>query len=685
VEKPSEIPAEFLHGRRDDQGKSFRVNASPALSSLGQFSIRPQQAEVRAVFVSLRRLQKELQLEGKVNTILVSEREHGQAWQQTNSQLETVIRQSCRLEDLGIKVRALEKQQCLVLESESTLINQNLEQAARATADELGLRTSSILTYLANLIRSGRREVPYSLVTAMDRQSLSYLETEQMASPIQGRNVALGRKGEDVASSLPPILLNDWAARDLDVQRGADISLDYYVWLPEGQLVTRSAQFRLDCILPLKGITADRNLAPEYPGITESGNLSDWDPPFPMDLGRIRPRDEAYWRQYKTTPKAYIPIEVGQKLWQSRFGKLSSLRFFPAQGITPESIVNSYQQKLRSVLNPLQVGLSVYAARGQGLEASRGATDFGEYFLYFSFFLVASALLLTALFFKLGVEQRLREIGLLQALGFPGTRIRTLFFSEGLVLAILGSISGIVGAVAYGRFIMWGLRHWWTGAVGTTRLDLHLSPGSIGLGAAGGVLTGVVCIVWTLRSLAQRSPRSLLSGEWNAERSGSRDAGNGEGSGEIGKEVEGDSQSRFSASPRPPFSVFPRPDLRPILDRCSSPGSSRSTASVECGLLAGQPGHRIFRGWDTILSGFTVSAELVAQARPAETLAGKRLVGSRSAGFPQRSRSPRSKPPLHRLDRLRRFHYCRSGRLPARQLTGPNESEFRQWRVYSAG
>jgi hypothetical protein len=195
------------------------------LSSLGEFSIRPQQAEVRAVFVSLRRLQKELQLEGKVNTILVSEREHGQAWQQTNSQLETVIRQSCRLEDLGIKVRALEKQQCLVLESESTLINQNLEQAARATADELGLRTSSILTYLANLIRSGQREVPYSLVTAMDRQSLSYLETEQMASPIQGRNVALGRKDEDVASSLPPILLNDWAARDLGVQRGADISL----------------------------------------------------------------------------------------------------------------------------------------------------------------------------------------------------------------------------------------------------------------------------------------------------------------------------------------------------------------------------------------------------------------------------------------------------------------------------
>ena len=54
----------------------------------------------------------------------------------------------------------------------------------------------------------------------------------------------------------------------------------------------------------------------------------------------------------------------------------------------------------------------------EGLDASGGATDFGEYFTYFSFFLVVSALMLAALFFKLGVEQRAREVGLLRAVGF---------------------------------------------------------------------------------------------------------------------------------------------------------------------------------------------------------------------------------------------------------------------------
>ena len=62
-------------------------------------------------------------------------------------------------------------------------------------------------------------------------------------------------------------------------------------------------------------------------------------------------------------------------------------------------------------------GLVVRDVRAEGLAASRGATDFGEYFVYFSFFLVVSALVLVVLFFKLGVEQRVREVGLLRAVG----------------------------------------------------------------------------------------------------------------------------------------------------------------------------------------------------------------------------------------------------------------------------
>src|SRR5204863_2406539 len=106
---------------------------------------------------------------------------------------------------------------------------------------------------------------------------------------------------------------------------------------------------------------------------------------------------------------------------------------------------------LRAKIDPLALGLAVRDVRGGGLTASRGATDFGEYFTYFSFFLVISALMLAALFFRLGIEQRGREIGLLRSVGFPARAVRRMFVSEAFALAAIGAALGIAGAIAYGR------------------------------------------------------------------------------------------------------------------------------------------------------------------------------------------------------------------------------------------
>src|SRR6185369_17486274 len=96
------------------------------------------------------------------------------------------------------------------------------------------------------------------------------------------------------------ITLNDWTAKDLAAKVNDRLTLDYYVWRPEG-LRTASAEFRVARIVPIAGPAADRNLAPEYPGITGSENLSDWDPPFPLELSRVRKIDEDYWDRYRTT------------------------------------------------------------------------------------------------------------------------------------------------------------------------------------------------------------------------------------------------------------------------------------------------------------------------------------------------------------------------------------------------
>ncbi len=252
------------------------------------------------------------------------------------------------------------------------------------------------------------------------------------------------------------------------------------------------------------------------PALLNRKVLSDWNPPFPIELNRIRSQDEDYWKTYRTAPKAFVPLDVAQQLWKSRFGEVTSLRVQPKSGGTFADTQRAFDQTLRATLEPLKAGFTILPVRAQGLAASRGATDFGEYFLYFSFFLVISALLLTALFFRLGVEQRVREIGVLQAMGFPAARVRKIFLGEGIVLAVLGSLLGLAGAIAYGQLIMLGLRTWWVNAVGTTQLTLHVAPTSLLVGAVGGILAAIICVVLTLRRLGKQSTRSLLSGHLEA-------------------------------------------------------------------------------------------------------------------------------------------------------------------------
>jgi len=198
VEKPSAIPLESLHGRKDDAGKTIRLTIGATAPR--EFSLEPQQGDVRAAYVPLARLQQELGEIGRVNTILVGPLPDGRG-------SVTSGRSTVTLEDLGIKIRQLPN--ALALETDTTLVPDALAERATATAKSLGLTTEPVLTYLANTIRANGREIPYSVVTA------------------------LGTKDG--------ITLNQWAAHDLNAKLGDAVSLDYYVWQSDGRLHTESA------------------------------------------------------------------------------------------------------------------------------------------------------------------------------------------------------------------------------------------------------------------------------------------------------------------------------------------------------------------------------------------------------------------------------------------------------------
>ena len=503
VELPSAIPISSLHGRREDVGRTLRLGIERVLnaSEQGEFSFRPQQGLARSVFVPLTRLQQALEQEGRTNTALLGVRERsGEVAVAASARLNAVessLRDVASLEDLGLRVRVVPDRQTLVVESVAGLINDATAQVVDSTARANGIEARPVLTYLVNEIRRAGRVVPYSLVSALDVRTISDRASGPPATT-------------EVTAVAAPIVLNAWAADDLGASVGDTVEVQYYVWEDEGQLVTRAAEFRVADVVPIEGAAADSTLAPDYPGITEAVDLVGWDPPFEIDLSLIRPQDEDYWDEYRTTPKAFIPLETGRQLWESRWGSLTSIRLAASGDL--ETAAGRLRHDLRAAIDPLAVGFVVYPARALAMEASAGATDFGLYFIYFSFFLVVSALLLASLFFRLGVEQRLAEIGLLRTAGFPPATIWRVFSTEALLLSLVGSVLGVGVAVLYAELIMWGLRTWWVDAVGTTRLSLYVSPAALALGAGGGVMAAFVSIALTLRSLAPASPRSLLSG-----------------------------------------------------------------------------------------------------------------------------------------------------------------------------
>ena len=493
AQRVTDVPLESLHGRKEDLGRTLRVELEAVLprQQLGEFSLDPSQSDVHALFVPLSRLQIELEAGGRINTLLVSRLRGGGA--DADDALRALVTRHATLDDAGISVTPVEARRTVVIGSSAGLLEDADVTRAQEAVERTGLAARPVFTYLANSMRVAGRELPYSLVSALDLAALA----------------PDARPGDD------SIVLTDWAARDLGARVGDELDMTFYVWEEPGRLVARTAgPFVVAAVVPLS--VGGRDLAPVFPGITDSPTLDDWDPPFPVDLSTVRPVDEEFWKTHRTTPKAYISLAAGQGLWRSRYGALTSLRVDVPAGDSLASVQERLTAALRQAIDPLGAGMAVRDVRASGLEASRGATDFGEYFVYFSFFLVVSALLLASLFFKLGVEGRVREVGLLRAVGFGPAAVRRHFLIEGLLLAAAGTALGLAAAGGYAALLMYGLRTWWVDAVGTTSLALHVTPMPLAAGAAGGLSAAAICIWWTLRSLGRISERTLLMGEIDA-------------------------------------------------------------------------------------------------------------------------------------------------------------------------
>ncbi len=529
LNRPSLVPTETILGRADESAVSLRLTVERVVEDdgAGGFGTRPTQAAPMNAFVPPAALQAALGQERRVNAVLVAgPAEAEEETEPTRERLQTALAESATLADYDLRIRVDENRNYFALETERLLIEPPVEAAAMEAGRAIGMRTRPILTYLANTIARldpndpSRRlaGIPYSTLTAMPM------------------TVAAASAGTGEGSIGPQeILLGQWAQAELNAAVGDAIEIEYYVSRPLGGLETQTARLTLSAVLPETDRFVDPGLMPNYRGISDAKSVADWDPPpsFRIDLSRIREKDEAYWERHRGAPKAFVALETGQRLWtaaKGRFGRLTAIVVaavdqpegaWPGNGGLAEARAE-FEKSLLARLRPEALGLAFEPVRAQALAAGAGTTDFGQLFLAFSFFLIASAAMLVALVFRLGVERRAGEVGLLLATGYAAARVRRVFLLEGAIVADAGAALGLLGAVGYAWFMLTGLRTWWADAVGAPFLSLHVSWPSLVIGYVASLAIAIAAIGWALRGLTRLSPRALLAG---AVQSGTHETG----------------------------------------------------------------------------------------------------------------------------------------------------------------
>ena len=581
VRKPSALSLEAPVAPGDNQyaGLRLRVGAIHSGKEFGNFQLVSSPTEPRNAFVNLWSLQNQLGMKDRVNVVLESSetteeksfwaqlfgrlpgglqrvvprswrpaedlRTHAVILNETLARLNESIARILTLADCQASLERTSSSNSMELRSERVFIDPALAQASIATDTNV----QPILTYLANLITVGTNATPYSMVTAAG-----------------GPWTPTGLRDDE-------IVINQWLADDLQAKPGDALSLVYYDPESGARLAERTNTFRVHSMVPMQMPWADRTLMPQFPGIEKAETTAEWDTAFPL-VHQIRSQDDKYWTEHRGTPKAFITLAAGQKMWANRFGNLTAIRFLiptnlvsatsaltpalspeereihspshektgagdnPAdsrttaneprlspllegegqgEGERPTNTVETFraalERKILATLKPEELGLRFEPVREQALKAAEQSQDFGGLFIGFSLFVIVAALVLMALLFQFGLEQRAAEIGTLLALGLTPKQVRKLFLREGVVLAFIGGAVGALAGIGYAKAMLLGLSTVWRDAVGASSLKFFVTAPTLAIGFFASALVAVFTLRLALRKQLKRPARELLAGE----------------------------------------------------------------------------------------------------------------------------------------------------------------------------
>ncbi len=336
------------------------------------------------------------------------------------------------------------------------------------------------------------RQTPYSFITAL--------------SPSDDARLGV------VPANMPDdaIMINAWLAEKLSLTQGDALTLHGRRLAPGGKWIAETATFRVAGVLAMDACTPERERLPNFPGLSDVERCADWNIGIPMDPTMLAdPDNEAYWKAFGPTPKAFITYAAGQRLFGTYFGPAMTARLAPEIGAA------TIQDALRRAA-PAELGLSVRPVRQEALQSAAQAMDFRQLFAGMAFVLMIAALLLTGMLASLGVAYRREEVGVLRAAGFAPWQLFALWLAESLPPLLAGVVAGVGLGIGGASALVWSINRFWSDAVAATPITFLLEWRTA-------VVAGGVALVLSLLAVcggvgrAWRVPVRLLLGDQTEE------------------------------------------------------------------------------------------------------------------------------------------------------------------------
>lgn len=289
--------------------------------------------------------------------------------------------------------------------------------------------------------------------------------------------------------------VNAWAAEDLGVRGDEKIDVVTLDAKPDGTYGQITSALRVSRILPMNGQGVDRAVPPDFEGMSNAVKITDWNPPFPVNLKQVTDRDEAYWKAYRAAPKLYVSPQAMRQMWQGK-DVCTGLRFASTEAA---------EKYVKSV--PLtDWGVRSLDVRAEMLKAARGASDLSMLLMMLGIFLVASAATVAGSIVALLVRRRASEWALLRALGMPTRRIFSLLMMEAALPMLAGAGLSTLGGMAFASYALRPL----SGAWEDVSIPLVVHPATVVSGVVMAIFVSALAVGLAFRGLRKLQPVVVL-------------------------------------------------------------------------------------------------------------------------------------------------------------------------------